>query len=590
MAENEATLLVRIKQVGGEILDKLSSTIGSITEYTKKAALGIAAFGAAGLKSFKESEEASNALTQSMINQGLYTTELKKKYDEMATAIEETTTFSDEQVTAAQAVMTAHMGQIEITEDLMKATADLAAGMGTDLVTAATMVSKTIGGSTNALARQQIEVNTNATASQKYAQVLEQLNNKFAGQAAAAAQGMGSLSQLKNVLDNVMELVGESLAPVISYFTLQLIDFAKALKTNKDFADGLNSSIDFLAKTFVVMKQIVVGTVEALSAGLAFALEGVTKAIEGNLSQAMDLFKIGFTNMKQIAVDRYQKMNEELAQIDELRLANQQNRALREEQNVKNSLDRQAEVKQKAYEEQRIKEELARQERYEANAAIELAELESIGSHQDKVMQLKISALDKEYAQATTNKNKLKILEEKAALQQMLIEEQLSKSKKQMQAETFSTIATLQGSHNKALAMAGKAAGITQIAIDTPVAISKTMAAFPAPLNFALAGAVGVAMAAQAAKIAGIPLAEGGIVKATPGGIQATIGEGGRDEAVIPLENGQIPGSNQGNTIIFNGPVMGDESQAMEFARAIDKSLLKLRQSNQSVAFERDIF
>jgi hypothetical protein len=83
------------------------------------------------------------------------------------------------------------------------------------------------------------------------------------------------------------------------------------------------------------------------------------------------------------------------------------------------------------------------------------------------------------------------------------------------QKDTFSTIATLSSSNNDVLAGIGKAAGITQIAIDTPVAISKALAAFPPPLNFAAAGLVGVAMAAQAARIAGINFEEGGIVPGT---------------------------------------------------------------------------
>jgi hypothetical protein len=169
--------------------------------------------------------------------------------------------------------------------------------------------------------------------------------------------------------------------------------------------------------------------------------------------------------------------------------------------------------------------------------------------------------------------------------------EKLEQAKIAAQKDTLSTIASMQGANNKVLATIGKAAALTQIAIDTPVAIGKALAAFPPPFNFAAAGAVGAAMAVQAARVSGIQLAEGGIVMPTPGGTQATIGEAGQAEAVIPLDRaGEFGlGGGGGNTIIFNGPVMGDESQAMEFARAIDRSLLKLRQSNQSVAFETDI-
>lgn len=89
---------------------------------------------------------------------------------------------------------------------------------------------------------------------------------------------------------------------------------------------------------------------------------------------------------------------------------------------------------------------------------------------------------------------------------------QIEQQKVQDRRDTFATIATLSTSGNKNLAAIGKAAGITQIAIDTPVAISKTLAAFPAPYNFVLAAVVGAAMAAQAARIAGVNFADGGIV------------------------------------------------------------------------------
>ncbi len=91
-------------------------------------------------------------------------------------------------------------------------------------------------------------------------------------------------------------------------------------------------------------------------------------------------------------------------------------------------------------------------------------------------------------------------------------EEKIEQARIQNRKDTFSTIATLQDSNNKALAFAGKAAAITQIAIDTPVAVGKALAAFPPPFNFVAAGLVGAAMAAQAAKVAGLSFQDGGIV------------------------------------------------------------------------------
>lgn len=88
----------------------------------------------------------------------------------------------------------------------------------------------------------------------------------------------------------------------------------------------------------------------------------------------------------------------------------------------------------------------------------------------------------------------------------------IDKLREDDQKSTYSTIATLSNSNNKTLAAIGKAAGITQIAIETPIAIAKALSAFPPPFNLVAAGFVGAAMAAQAAQIAGIQFADGGIV------------------------------------------------------------------------------
>jgi hypothetical protein len=90
-----------------------------------------------------------------------------------------------------------------------------------------------------------------------------------------------------------------------------------------------------------------------------------------------------------------------------------------------------------------------------------------------------------------------------------------AKDRESNQRSTLSNISSLSQSSSKELAAIGKAAGIAQIAIDTPVAISKALAAFPPPINFIAAGAVGAAMATQAARIAGLNFEQGGVVPGT---------------------------------------------------------------------------
>ena len=73
-------------------------------------------------------------------------------------------------------------------------------------------------------------------------------------------------------------------------------------------------------------------------------------------------------------------------------------------------------------------------------------------------------------------------------------------------------------------------------------------------------------------------LAEGGIVRARPGGTLATIGEGGHDEAVIPLNGRNALGS----SIVIN-VTAGMGANGAEIGRVIRDELLKLKRANGSL-------
>ena len=76
------------------------------------------------------------------------------------------------------------------------------------------------------------------------------------------------------------------------------------------------------------------------------------------------------------------------------------------------------------------------------------------------------------------------------------------------------------------------------------------------------------------------------------GGTQATIGEAGQPEAVIPLDRfSEFGMGGGGTTVVINvqGGMLGSESEAREFALAVDKELLKLRRNNESVSFDSGV-
>jgi TP901 family phage tail tape measure protein len=120
------------------------------------------------------------------------------------------------------------------------------------------------------------------------------------------------------------------------------------------------------------------------------------------------------------------------------------------------------------------------------------------------------------------------------------------------QADTLTTIATLASSNNKALATIGKAAALTQIAIDGPVAVTKAFSAFPPPFNFAAAAAVGAAVSAQAAKVAGVQFENGGPVGGTNG---ASVGG---DNRVATIRDGEFVLNGQDQKVLFDALKSGN--------------------------------
>lgn len=545
MADNEATLLIRIKQLGGDVLDKVGEGIAFVAERSKAAGLAIVGFAAAGVHAFREQELATNQLSQAMVQQGMFTAELRDEYVKQAEALQQLTTYGDEQIISAQAILQAHIGNTKVSKELTQATLDYAAATGKDVASAAEAMGKSIGTSTNALARNGIELDANMQKNEKMSAVIEAVNAKYGGQAAAVALNLGSMDQLKNTIGDLLEVLGEKLAPFISFFVKQLNTFSQELKNNGDFVKGLEASVLFLSKGFSFLKNMVLGTTEVIAIGLSAAIESVSLAIHGQFSKAKDIAKLGMDEVARAVIDRKNTFNEELAAIDE-----------------QTALTEEAKKQQDLLLTQQSEENKTNVIKAEAEKRAQIAK--DLAAKEFKVNQEKVAA-ENAFAQAKAN-----IVSASAAL-----------------------ITELTGSGSKAAFYATKAAALAQAWVATNLAAAQALAVPPSP-NLPLASmartAGNISMAAIAAStIKG--LATGGIVSSKPGGTPFILGEGGQDEAVIPLENGKIPGGGGGGTtIIFNGPILGDESQAMEFARAIDKNLLKLRQTNQSVAFETDIF
>jgi len=185
----------------------------------------------------KASEQAWTDLQASLKLTGPAWDEAKAKVGGFASALQRTTTFSDEMVVGGiQKLATFGMSYTQ-SMDAVKIAIDLAAAKHIDLQTATTLVGKAFIGNAEAMGRYGIsveaikeELGKGATDAQIYAAVMEQLNSQFGGQAAAQAKTYAGVQErLKNTMSDMGEKIGGILLPALAGLTEGMIPVIDSL-------------------------------------------------------------------------------------------------------------------------------------------------------------------------------------------------------------------------------------------------------------------------------------------------------------------------------------------------------------------------
>jgi len=419
-------------------------------------------------------------------------------------------------------------------------------------------------------------------------------------------------AQLKTSIINMSLELGKKFIPVMSA-AIGIIN--KSFTAITKLGDVAETTWNFLAKAAAPFGGLLLLTEQTIDQNeelkklnktlgeqikkkteLKTANDNVKSSNEG-MTAGMDIAKQNSMALVAAQEIEIQKTREKIAAINELVAADKAATAasVAELQKKKDAIAAAAEIKAEsdaiAIElEQVRKEQAIENEQIFRDAMMDLT-LQAENARLDAILQSNVSHDVKVDAL-----NKKRELKEKTILQAKKNRETaFAKFQKFMQGEQvkgaqafFSSIQGLAESKNSFLAGIAKTAAIANIGITTAKAAMNNYAwasSWGGP--GAGAAAAGLAIAAgsiQAAKVAGVQLAEGGIVKSSVGGTQATIGEGGQDEAVIPLPD---EGGLAGTTInISVGAMMGDSSEATEFAKMIDQELFELRKANESQAFD----
>ena len=442
----------------------------------------------------------------------------------MASALQEVTTFGDETIISGQNMLLTFKN---IGEDTFpratKAMLDMATAMGTDLKSTAIQLGKALNDPRAGLAslsrvgitfteqqKEQIKVlQASGEMAQAQAIILKELESQFGGTAEAAAKGTGKFTQLGNVWGDIAEKLGKKLLPQTSLWSKIMLKLGKNIDTAlADKPKVVGDMEKELSKLQIKLKQMENAPFQIFGRGQPIA---PTK-------RAIALLEFEIRKEKSVL----ENAAEEKANIS--RLAREKELAVKEE-----SLRRSLELSQAGFDAEKelievesgeitleLLQAQADKERAVKDKA-KVADLASQGKH-DKALALQSQIY---------SKAKLKTAKENEAL-----------AIKQQQ-DFFSVAMSLASSENKALAAIGKAAALTQLAIKTPEAVGNSYAfgtKIGGPIGGAiLAGIASVAMAAQAAKIAGISgFEDGGVV----GGFSGATAGG--DNRVITARNGEM--------------------------------------------------
>tara|TARA_Y100001970_G_C14199741_1_gene840401 strand:- start:49 stop:1623 length:1575 start_codon:yes stop_codon:yes gene_type:complete len=154
-----------------------------------------------------------------------------------ASALQQVTTFGDENIIQAQALIAAFTDDEEAIKKATEATLDLAAAKGMDLFSAADLVAKTLGSSTNAMSRYGIEVTGAVGSTERLNTLTENIAETFGGQATAQAKTMaGAITQAGNAAGDASEAIGNLLADSVTKVSLS---FKSAAENATLFFDSL---------------------------------------------------------------------------------------------------------------------------------------------------------------------------------------------------------------------------------------------------------------------------------------------------------------------------------------------------------------
>jgi hypothetical protein len=231
--------------VGQIAADALKKAVGAVTDFMKDAIAASA-----------QQELAERNLADAFFTTGRNVEDLLPKFKEFANRIQEETIYTDDAVLSASALI-AQLSDLD--ENGLKRATESAIGMASvfkiDLQSAATSVAKAMAGNYELLGRYLPQLKDLKTEEEKHAFVMQEMAKWYQRAKGETDTFSGSLSQLKNMWDEVKEAVGraitenKSVRELIDKIKGSIVDLIESGKL-EEWVESLSISVSNLIKIF----------------------------------------------------------------------------------------------------------------------------------------------------------------------------------------------------------------------------------------------------------------------------------------------------------------------------------------------------
>lgn len=270
---NDANIkaVITAKDEASHVLKKFGDNTSSIGSKVGAALKGVAiagvaagaaatAFGVLSVKAFSESEDAIAQTNAVLKSTGQIAGVTAEQVTKLATSLQKTTKFSDEEVRSAENLLLTFtaIGK-DIFPQATSTVLDMATALGEDTKSASIQLGKALQDPVLGItALRRVGVNFNDSQKEVIARlvetghkaeaqklILKELNTEFGGSAVAAGKTFsGSLARLKNNLNDVQEVIGKTIVNRLGPFISKAADAVAAI----DWQKTINNTIDALSK------------------------------------------------------------------------------------------------------------------------------------------------------------------------------------------------------------------------------------------------------------------------------------------------------------------------------------------------------